>query len=655
MKKINPWFIAITLFIGILLLSGCQYNTGKNPLPTTIPTIFTQPAETRVQPTSTTLPASTKPASTQPEPTATRVIPKRSVFLISWDGARADFIDQLMKDGVLPAFSSVFERGVRAEYAQTIDPSLTAAAHNSMSSGSSPRHTGIVSNAFHISTDDFYWYRKGFEATMDDAEPVWVTASKAGLKTAAVFFVGGSPKHIGQLADYTIGYGIRDAYSKQRHIAIEPAKDWEILPQSFSPALQGSFSIKDVGRVYLLVVDTTDDKTVNYDYVLLNTEKKVDSATGLHIGEWGPLLLLKNSYAGADFLLQDITPDEITLYHSNVYHNNIAPDDLRDAVNQQFGFFPAGPDPYALGDGWITKDDFIHMLERQSTYMAQVAAWVYTTYHPDLLMTWQDNFDAAGHAFLMKDKRQINYSPENAEIYAGYYRKAAELANHSLEIMLDAIDLDKTTLIMAGDHGMAPIHSVVYVNTVLEQAGLLKLDSQAHVIVDETKAFAVASGGAVHIYINLIGREKEGTVTQEEYPAIQKQIIDLFTALKDPETGKPVFERVLPRDQLASLGLDHPNSGDVFAQANFGYHLNGWRGKNFIFEPADYYGQHGYDSSLPEMHTIFFAAGAGIHQRGEIIPPVHVIDYAPTIAAWLGFASPSTVDGSPIPSLVPQR
>ena len=648
MRKRNLWFITTIIIISIILLTGCKTSTAIQPTSTNAPP--PSPTVTQPKPTDTTKPT-LEPTQIIPSPTATREEPERSVFLISWDASRTDLINQLMENGDLPHFTYLLQRGVHAEYAQTIDPSLTAAAHNSMSSGSFPTHTGIVSNAYHRSQDDFYWYRKGFEETMDNAEPVWVTASKAGLKTAAVFFVGGSPKHQGQLADYTVGYGIRDAYSEQRHVAVKESDEWENAPQSFSPPLSGSFSIKDVGQVYILVIDTTDDETENYDYVLLNTEKDASTATGLHQGEWGPLLLLKHAYAGADFLLQKITTEEVTLYHSNVYHNNIAPESLRKEINEQFGFFPAGPDPYALGDGWITEDDFIHMLERQSTYMAEVAAWVFKTYHPDLLMTWQDNFDAAGHAFLLVDERQQDYSPEKAALYAEYYRQAGIIADQSLAIMLDAINLDKTTVVMVGDHGMAPIHSVVYVNTILEQAGLLTLDPQSRVLVHKTKAFAVASGGAVHIYINLIGREKEGTVTEEEYPQIQQQIIDLFTDLKDPQTGKPVFERVLPRSELANLGLDHPYSGDVFAQANPGYHLNGWRGKDYVFEIPDFYGQHGYDSSLPVMHTIFIAAGAGIPQTGDTIPPVHIVDYAPTIANWLGFEPAPTVDGHPIPSI----
>jgi predicted AlkP superfamily phosphohydrolase/phosphomutase len=81
------------------------------------------------------------------------------------------------------------------------------------------------------------------------------------------------------------------------------------------------------------------------------------------------------------------------------------------------------------------------------------------------------------------------------------------------------------------------------------------------VVVEESQAFAVASGGAAHIYINLKGREKDGFVPPEDYAQIQTQIVDLFSALTDPKSGEAVFQRVLPREQLAALHFDHPNAG----------------------------------------------------------------------------------------------
>lgn len=171
-------------------------------------------------------------------------------------------------------------------------------------------------------------------------------------------------------------------------------------------------------------------------------------------------------------------------------------------------------------------------------------------------------------------------------------------------------------------------------------------------MVDKSQAFAVASGGAAHIYINLIGREQEGIVNAEDYPKVQARIIDLLTSLVDPATGNHVFHRVLAREELAGIGLNHPNAGDVFAQVEAGYNLDDWRGKDDVFSNTSFYGQHGYDCNLSEMHTIFVAGGFGVPSGGEVIPPVSVLDYAPTIAYMLGFDPAPSVDGMPIPAMM---
>jgi hypothetical protein len=57
------------------------------------------------------------------------------LLCIALDGGRADRMYDWMGDGTLPHFAALAAQGVRAEYARLIDPSLTAAAHNSIATG----------------------------------------------------------------------------------------------------------------------------------------------------------------------------------------------------------------------------------------------------------------------------------------------------------------------------------------------------------------------------------------------------------------------------------------------------------------------------------------------------------------------------------------
>lgn len=634
---------ATLLLIACLFVASCAQGAPPlTPPPTAQPLIPLPNTDTPLPPTDTAAPAR----------------PDRSIVVISFDGGRADTVYQWMEEGLLPNFSALAERGLRAEYAQSVDPPLTTAAQNSISTGSYPSHHGLVSNSFHNPADSFYWYRRGLDELLDQAEPVWVTASNAGFTTAALFFVGGSPMQPGQTADYSIGYGVREAYSRQVTVELAAITDpWQgETAVTFSPPLEGSFTIPEVKQVQLLAWDSTDDGMINYDMLALNISRALDSeAVTLGVKQWGSLVLLPTIVAGADFLFQNIIQEgeahKVTLFYSNVYHNTASPRELLKTLNEKFGFFPAGHDYYALEHGWITEEDDMWLLERQSRWTAQVAAWVIETYHPDLTFTWQDGFDAVGHSYMMVNENQFNYSPEKAQQYLEFTRRAARVTDEALGIMLDAIDLATTSVLLVADHGMAPLHTIVYVNTILEQAGLLTLDRRNYVVVDETKALAVASGGSAHIYINLEGEERDGWVPQEEYTVLQGQIVELFSSLTYPNTSDKVFQRVLLKEELAEINLDHPNSGDVFVQAIPGYHLDGWRGNDYIFAPANFYGQHGYASSLPEMFAMFIAAGFGIPSIPGTIPPVRIIDYAPTIAAMLGFPPAPTVDGQPIPAL----
>lgn len=574
------------------------------------------------------------------------------VWIISWDGAPANEVYRLIENGDLPTFHALQEQGLRSQYLRSVTPSLTAPAQNSLSSGSLPNRTGIVSNRYHLSSDNFYWYRTGFEDVMDEAEPLWVTASKAGLMTAALFFPGATPNHPTQSADYTVGYGQRDAYSRQETLPLHPAVGWENSPTSYSPLLETEYQIPKVKRVYFLVVDQTDDRVANYDSVYLSVEKVITSSSPLmKIGDWAPLLLLADVSAGADFLLQVLTNDVLTFYHSGVYHNSASPRAMLAEINNKFGFYRQGGDSYALEHGWINEDHFLSMVERNAIWMAEVSAWVYEYYRPDLIFAWQDVFDSTGHVFYLRNSRQVGYEASRVNLYTDYYLQAANIADQALDIILSGADLMTATVFLVSDHGMTPVHTNVYVNTVLEQNGLLVLDERNYVVVEESKALAFTSGGSMHIYINLIDHEREGFVDHVEYQAIKEQIIDLYLSLRDPDSGEDIFQTVLAIDDLGSIGLDHPNSGDIFAQAYPGYNLDSWRGKDYVYSPSTLLGQHGFDNQSPDMWGIFIAAGHGIHNLEQDIDPINLIDIAPSIARFLDISPSATSDGVVIPLL----
>jgi Type I phosphodiesterase / nucleotide pyrophosphatase len=248
-------------------------------------------------------------------------------------------------------------------------------------------------------------------------------------------------------------------------------------------------------------------------------------------------------------------------------------------------------------------------------------------------------------------------------------RAAYQAANQAVqkiiqEVGTNANGVPNSNIIVVSDHGFAPFHTAVSINNLLRNSGIAEL-------ADPNKVRAIVSGSSVNVYINLQGREPNGTVSRAEYLTLQKQIVQV---LKDAVDQNPnyalgneliklfgkVYSRPTP-DNLAapSFGLGTNNfigqdSGDVFAIMSLGYNFDGTQTPavqrlgdsatpNPIFSIPNFYGAHGYDPKLPEMSAIFYAAGPDIGHG--TLNRVRNIDIAPTISQILGVQPAPTVQG----------
>jgi predicted AlkP superfamily pyrophosphatase or phosphodiesterase len=117
---------------------------------------------------------------------------RRPLIMISMDGFRADYLGR----GVTPTLSALAAGGVHAEGMRPSFPALTYPNHYTLVTGLRPDHHGLAHNNMEDARrpgvpfslgdrtqvmDRFWW---------DEAEPIWVTAQKAGLKTVNVFWPG---------------------------------------------------------------------------------------------------------------------------------------------------------------------------------------------------------------------------------------------------------------------------------------------------------------------------------------------------------------------------------------------------------------------------------------------------------------------------------
>jgi len=130
---------------------------------------------------------------TQPvnAPQLTRTAPVEArppvVILVSIDGFRADYL----KRGVTPNLSALAAAGISAAMRPSF-PSVTFPNHYTLVTGLRPDRNGIVGNrmedpahpgqVFTMQSEQPFWW--------GEAEPIWVTAEKAGIRTATQFWPG---------------------------------------------------------------------------------------------------------------------------------------------------------------------------------------------------------------------------------------------------------------------------------------------------------------------------------------------------------------------------------------------------------------------------------------------------------------------------------
>ncbi|KAF4161104.1 hypothetical protein CNMCM6069_006067 [Aspergillus lentulus] len=119
-----------------------------------------------------------------------------TTILVSLDGFRADFLDR----GLTPTLNALIAEGVSPQYMLPSFPSVTFPNHFTLVTGLYPESHGIVSNTFWDPSlkENFHYTNQSISMQPKwwNAEPLWMTAERHGLKTG-IHMWPGSEAHIG--------------------------------------------------------------------------------------------------------------------------------------------------------------------------------------------------------------------------------------------------------------------------------------------------------------------------------------------------------------------------------------------------------------------------------------------------------------------------
>ena len=159
------------------------------------------------------------------------------VILISLDGFRADYL----KRGVTPTLSRLAREGAWARDGMRPSfPSLTFPNHYTLVTGLRPDHHGIVNNTIEDASipENPKFSLSNVDANADgrwwsQGEPIWITAGKAGLRTATVGWPGSEARLEGRRPDHFAHYDFDTPYSAR----VDTALAWMGLPAAKRPDL----------------------------------------------------------------------------------------------------------------------------------------------------------------------------------------------------------------------------------------------------------------------------------------------------------------------------------------------------------------------------------------------------------------------------------
>lgn len=270
-----------------------------------------------------------------------------------------------------------------------------------------------------------------------------------------------------------------------------------------------------------------------------------------------------------------------------------------------------------------------------------------TTRSWDFAMLCEIAPDRLHHCFWHDhDPAHHRYDPHSPYRHAirSYYR----FLDEQLGSLLEVVDVD-TAILVASDHGAQPMHGGVCINEVLRQTGWLTLKEEPTAavplkaeMVDWSRTKAWGDGGYyARIFLNIQGREPQGTLPIKERNQAREELRALFATLQLPDTPllhnqvvrpEEIYQRVrgLPPDLLIFFaGLSWRSLGSVG-------HKRTWLVGN----------DTGVDEANHAQYGLYALAGPRIPSAVHF--PASILDIAPTVLAWMGLPPLENASGQNI-------
>ena len=172
--------------------------------------------------------------------------------------------------------------------------------------------------------------------------------------------------------------------------------------------------------------------------------------------------------------------------------------------------------------------------------------------------------------------------------------------------------------------------------------------SKRHVDWSRTRAYSQGNFG--QIFVNQEGRQPQGCVKAADIRPLLNDLKAGLLAIPHPQTGEPLVEKVLERDELYHGPHAHLAPDLTVVLRDWRYRTIGLHDftTNKLISPS--FGPTGDH----RMEGVLIASGPGVRPGATLDTSANLLDIAPTVLNLLGVPVPSDMDGRVLAELFDQ-
>jgi predicted AlkP superfamily phosphohydrolase/phosphomutase len=316
------------------------------------------------------------------------------------------------------------------------------------------------------------------------------------------------------------------------------------------------------------------------------------------------------------------------------------PEELRDEIAETVGEYMVDVPNFRTDEKERIMRDIKEMTRRRfalARHLRDTRDW-------DFLMMVEMGTDRLHHGFWrFYDHDHPDYQPGTRweEEFRAYYRSVdAEIGQ-----LIEGLD-DDTAVLVVSDHGAQSMVGGIQVNEWLQREGYLRLAEQpdgvipiGQATIDWPNTRVWADGGYYsRIFLNVRGREPEGTVDPADYEALRDELIAKLEALGD-EQCNPIGTRVFrPQELYHEVNGVAPDLICYFGNLT-------WRSIGSLGDGRIQVRENdtGPDDANHAKMGVYVMAGPGMPTAAP--ERATLFDIAPTVLTAMGYQVPADMQG----------